>query len=138
VDKITTSVLEAFTKDNGLGKLPEEARFEHLTAYLTIRRHFSRALDTADVVVGKGGLDAIAIIVNGALITDVDQVQEMLDQNGYIEATFIFVQAERTAGFDGAKIGTIGNGAVDFFSDHPKMDRNERVKECAAINAGGL
>ncbi len=136
MDKITTSVLEAFSKENGLSALPEEARFEHMTAYLTIRRHFSRALDTSDVVVGKGGdtgLDAIAIIVNGALMTDVDQVQEMYDQNGYIEATFIFVQAERSSGFDGAKIETVGNGVVDFFSDHPKMDRNERVKECAAI-----
>jgi hypothetical protein len=138
LDRITSSVLETFTKENGLTLLPEEVRFEHLTARLTIRRHFSRALDTVDVVIGAGGdtgIDAIAIIVNGALMTDVDQVQEMLDQNGYIEATFIFVQAERTAGFDGAKIGTFGNGVIDFFADTPKMDRNDRVKENAAIMA---
>jgi hypothetical protein len=136
VDKITTSVLETFSKENGITLLPEEVRFEHLTAYLAIRRHFSRALDTEDVIVGAGGdtgLDAIAIIVNGALMTDVDHVQEMYDQNNYIEATFIFIQAERSAGFDGAKIGTIGNGVVDFFADHPKMDRNDKVKESAEI-----
>jgi len=57
----------------------------------------------------------------------------MLDQNAYLEASFIFVQAERSASFDGAKIGTIGNGVIDFFSDHPKMDRNQRVKDAAAI-----
>jgi len=88
------------------------------------------------VVVGKGGdtgLDAIAIIVNGALITDVDQVEEMLEQNGYIDASFIFVQAERSQSFDGAKIGTIGNGVVDFFSEQPKMDRNQWIKDCASI-----
>jgi hypothetical protein len=45
MDRITTSVLAAFAKENGLESLPEETRFEHLTAYLTIRRHFSRALD---------------------------------------------------------------------------------------------
>jgi hypothetical protein len=73
------------------------------------------------------------LLERAALITDVDQVQEMYDQNGYIEATFIFVQAERTAAFDGAKIGTVGNGVIDFFDDHPKMDRNEKVRECAAI-----
>lgn len=137
MDKITTSILDAFTKDNHLDpKLDEDVRFEHLTAYLTIRRHFSRALETADVVVGNGGdtgLDAIAIIVNGNLVTDVDQVQELLDQNGYLEVGFIFVQAERSASFDGAKIGTIGNGVMDFFSDHPKMDRNQNVKDAAEI-----
>jgi hypothetical protein len=100
MDRITTSILEEFSKENELGKLDESDRFEHLAAFLAIRRHFSRALDTTDIVVGKGGdtgVDAIAIIVNGALITDVDQVQEMLNQNAYLEATFIFVQAERSA-----------------------------------------
>jgi hypothetical protein len=136
MDRITKSILDEFAKQNTLVKLDEEAQFEHLTAFLAIRRHFGRALTTSDVVVGKGGdtgVDAIAIIVNGALMTDVDQVQEMLDQNGYLEATFIFVQAERSASFDGAKIGTIGNGVVDFFSETPKMDRNDKVKDAAAI-----
>jgi len=138
MDRITTSILEAFSKENELEKLAEPSRFEHLAAFLTIRRHFGRSLDTSDVVVGEGGdtgVDAIAIIVNGALITDVDQVQEMLDQNGYLEATFIFVQAERSPSFDGAKIGTIGNGVMDFFSDNPKMDRNQKVSDAAAIMA---
>jgi hypothetical protein len=105
---------------------------------LAVRRHFSRALDTNAVVVGKGGdtgLDATAIIVNGSLITDPDQVEELLSQNGYLEATFIFVQAERSAAFDGAKIGTIGTGVVDFFNETPKMDRNQRIKDAAEIQA---
>src|ERR1019366_5297850 len=136
MDRITTQLLDTFSKENGLEAFEENTRFEHLTSYLALRRHYSRALDTKDVVVGEGGdtgVDAIAIIVNGALITDVDQVQEMLDQNGYLEASFIFVQAERSASFDGAKIGTIGNGVIDFFSEHPKMDRNQAVKDAAAI-----
>lgn len=136
MDRITASVLAEFSKENQIEKLDEEDRFEHLTAFLATRRHFSRALDTSDIVVGSGGdtgVDAIAILVNGALITDVDQVQEMYDQNGFIEASFIFVQAERSAGFDGAKIGTIGNGVADFFSSTPKMDRNQKVQDAAAI-----
>jgi hypothetical protein len=136
MDRITTQVLEVFSAENGLQALQEDSRFEHLTAYLAIRRHFSRTLDTGDVVVGEGGdtgVDAIAILVNGALITDVDQVQDLLEQNGYIEATFIFVQADRSSSFNGAKIGTIGNGVSDFFSESPKMDRNQAVKDAAAI-----
>ncbi|MHC4055094.1 AIPR family protein [Bradyrhizobium sp. 25ACV] len=138
MNKIVEAILAEFSKDNGIEALPEKDRFEYLTSYLTIRRHFSRALDLNDVVIGDGGdtgIDGLAIIVNGALMTDVDQVQEMLDQNGYLEVTFIFVQAERTAGFDGAKIGTIGNGVQDFFRDVPTMVQNDSVKDAAEIRA---
>ena len=133
--------MPSFSSENGIEQLEEQDRFEYLTAYLTvrlIRRHFSRALDLKEVVIGDGGdtgIDAVAIIVNGALMTDVDQVQEMLDQNGYLEATFIFVQAERTAGFSGAKIGTLGNGVRDFFQDIPMMVQNDDVKDAAEIRA---
>ena len=73
--------------------------------------------------------------MNGSLMTDVDQVQEMLDQNGYLEATFIFVQAERSPSFEGAKIGTIGNGVQDFFRDVPQMVQNDDVKDAAEIRS---
>ena len=136
MDKITENLLTGFSKENGIEAFPEETRFEHLAAFLTVRRHYSRALDSSDLVTGAGGdtgLDAIAIIVNGALITDVDQVQELLEQNGYLEVTFIFIQAERSSSFEAAKIGTIGFGCLDFFSDTPKMPRNEQVSEAASI-----
>jgi hypothetical protein len=136
MNKIVAAILEEFSKENGIEALDEKDRFEYLTAYLTIRRHFSRALDLKDVIIGGGGdtgVDAIAIIVNGSLMTDVDQVQEMLEQNGYLETTFIFVQAERTASFDGATIGTMGNGIQDFFRDIPQMTQNDDVKDAAEI-----
>jgi hypothetical protein len=136
MNKIVQSILAEFSKDNGIEDLSEDDRFEYLVSYLAIRRHFSRALDLREVVVGDGGdtgVDAIAIIVNGALMTDVDQVQEMLDQNGYLEATFIFVQAERSAKFDGAKIGTISAGVRDFFREKPELTQNENVQDAFEI-----
>lgn len=136
MNKIVESILAEFSKDNGIEGLSEDDRFEYLTSYLAIRRHYSRALDLKEVIVGAGGdtgVDAIAIIVNGALMTDVDQVQEMLDQNGYVEATFIFVQAERSAKFDGAKIGIVGHGVRDFFRDKPELTQNENVQEAFEI-----
>jgi hypothetical protein len=138
MNKIVEAILAEFSKDNSIESLHEDDRFEYLTSYLTIRRHFSRALDLKEVVIGDGGdtgIDGLAIIVNGSLMTDVDQVQEMLDQNGYLEATFIFVQAQRSSKFEGAKIGTIGSGVEDFFADVPKMVQNDDVKDAAEIRA---
>jgi hypothetical protein len=55
VDKITENLLTGFSKENGIQALPEETRFEHLAAFLTVRRHYSRALDSSDLVTGAGG-----------------------------------------------------------------------------------
>jgi hypothetical protein len=134
MDRITEQLLEQFSSENGLEGLPEDTRFEHLAAFLAVRRHYSRALDSHDLATGSGndtGIDAVAIIVNGVLITDVDMVQELLDQNGYLEATFIFVQAERSTSFQAAKINTFGFGVSDFFNESPRLQRNEAIKDAA-------
>ena len=131
-------MLEKFSAENGLEKLPEEDRFEHLTAFSMIRRHYSRAFSTPDVVLGGGGdtgIDAIAIVVNNVLVTDIDQVAELAEQNDYVDATFIFVQSERTAGFEAAKIGTFGFGVTDFFAVDPKLPRSAEVAAAAEITS---
>ena len=115
VDRVTDSLLAGFSVENGIEELDEAKRFEHLAAFSVIRRHFSRAFSTSDVVLGGGadtGVDALAIILNNVLVTDVDGVREVASHNDYLEPVFIFVQAERSASFDGAKIGTFGFGVV--------------------------
>lgn len=103
---------------------------------LTVRRHYSEtAFDPADLVVGSGGdtgIDAVAIIVNNNLVTDVDTIDELLEVNGYLDASFVFVQAERSSNFETAKIGQFGYGVRDFFGDG-KLKRNEMVQNAADI-----
>ncbi len=96
-----------------------------------IRRHFSRSFDIEDVSMGGGGdtaIDALAIIVNNVMITDVDTVNELAEQNGRLDVSFIFIQAERTSGFDASKIGDFGFGVRDFFNPEPKIKRNAEIK----------
>lgn len=136
MDRITKSLLDEFSSEAGLGHLAEDARFEHFASYLNIGRHLSESFDTADVVTGAGGdtgVDAIATIVNGSLADDPELVTELADSNGYLDVTFVFIQAERTSGFDTSKIGQFGFGVVDFFSESPKLPRNDAVKEAAAV-----
>ena len=75
MDIITQSLLADFLKANQTEHLPEDKQFEHFIAFITLRRHHTRTFDTTDIVIGNGGntgADFIAIIVNGALVTDVD------------------------------------------------------------------
>jgi hypothetical protein len=136
MDRITSSLLDEFSKEAGVEKLPEDQRFEHFATYLAAGRFLSETFDTHDVVLGSGsdtGIDAVAIIVNGALVTDPEMVEELAATNGYIDAAFIFVQAERSPGFETAKIGQFGFGVVDFFKEKPTLPRNNAVKLAAEI-----
>ena len=138
MDRITKSLLGEFAGEASLTDLPENSQFEHFASYLTIGRHVGEALVTEDVVIGSGadtGIDAVATIVNGSLATDEELVSQLADQNGYLDVTVVFVQAERSSGFESGKIGQFGYGVVDFFSEDPKLPRNTAVEEAAKAMA---
>jgi hypothetical protein len=139
MDKITSSLLSDFSKDFGVEKVKESDRFEQFAAWLVVRRHFSDSTFLpADLHTGGGsdtGIDAIAVIVNNNLVTDVDTVEELLKQNGFLDVTFVFVQAERSASFSTAKIGNFVYGVRDFFGDS-KLDKNEvTLNYCEIMSA---
>ena len=102
MDRITKSLLDEFSKEHDLTKLSEDKQFEHFSAYLLVNRFLPDALDTSEIVVGSGGdtgIDGIGIIINGSLVCDQSQIEECISNNGYLEVTFIFIQAERSSNF---------------------------------------
>ncbi|TWO67790.1 AIPR family protein [Caenimonas sedimenti] len=131
MDIVTASLLGEFVKEHGLEALKEDSQFEHFCTYAVVHRSFSgETFNTHDLVVGAGGdtgIDAIAIFVNGTLITDMDQLEELCSLSGQLDVAFVFVQAERSSSFDAMKIGNLGFGVADFFSQDPKLKRNDRV-----------
>jgi hypothetical protein len=136
MDRITESQLNIFCKEYSLVGRPQNDQFEHFASFATVKRHYDRTFDPSDIVVGAGGdtgIDAVAIIVNNVLLTDVDTIAELEEQNGYIDATFIFVQAERSSSFDGMKIANLADGIADFFSDTPTLVRNDRLSDAAEM-----
>jgi hypothetical protein len=133
---ITEGYLAEFSAEFGIGDLPEDDRFEHFCAWLATRRHYSDStFSPAELVTGNGGdtgIDAIGIIVNNNLVTDVDTVEDLLSLNGYLDVTFVFLQAERSRHFDSAKIAKLGFGVRDFFGEK-KLPRNEAIQNCDGI-----
>ena len=110
MDRITASLLSEFSRDHGLESLSEDKQFEHFTSYLAVSRHHGETFDSADIVTGAGndsGIDGLAIIVNGSLIDEPQEINDLLAHNGYLDVSFIFVQAERSSSFETAKIGQL-------------------------------
>jgi hypothetical protein len=136
MDRITKSLLDEFVSANQLTTLPEDTAFEYFCGWLIVSNHHDESLQSEDIHVGAGadcGIDCIAIIVNGSLITEPEEIKAIADASTYLDATFIFVQAERSSSFEMSKIGQIGFGVQDFFSDRPKLVQNDDVKLMARI-----
>ncbi|WPH22312.1 AIPR family protein [Variovorax paradoxus] len=136
MDRITKSLLDESSAEHDLTALAEDKRFEHFAALLTIGRFVSEALDTTDVVIGAtgdSGIDAVAIIANGALVENSSEIEELAERNGYLDVTFVFVQAERSSAFETAKIGQFSFGVQDFFKEKPSLPRGRDVAELANI-----
>ena len=132
MDRITKSLLDEFVKQNGLELLAEETAFEHFTGYIVTSKHYTETFSSDDIHVGAGndcGIDSISIIVNGCLVTEHEEIEDLAETNGYIDATFIFNQAERSSNFETAKIGQFGYGVNDFFKTSPSLNQNDDVKK---------
>lgn len=130
MDRITTSLVSQFTEENGLNALPEDKAFEHFTAYLITSEHYTDSFQTEDIVVGEGsdtGIDSITIIVNGTIVNDPEEIEDLATTNGYLDVTFVLTQSERSGSFSTAKIGQFGFGAMDFFSEEPSLPQNNDV-----------
>lgn len=138
MDRITEALLNEFSASFGLTSEKEPDQFEKFAAYLATRRHFSEAtFDPSDIATGAGGdtgVDAIAIIVNNNIVTDVSEVDDLIETNGYLDVTFVFTQAETSSSFDMQKIGHFGYGVSDFFGD-AKLPKNEAVANFLKIMA---
>jgi AIPR protein len=135
MDKITEAQLDEFSNENALKALPQNARFEHYVSYVTVQNLYGETFDTGDIVLGGDelGLDGIAIIVNGALVPDLDSFNAIADSTTSLDVVFIFIQADRSHSFDTSKIGNIVFAIRDFFADLPKLPRTSRLKELAEI-----
>lgn len=136
VDKITSGMLKEFCGNFGLATAAEDVQFENFATYLTVRKHFSETIfSPTDLVTGAGGdtgMDAIAFIVNNTLVTDIDQIQDLLEVNKFLDVSFVFVQAKRSSGFKMSEIGQFAYGVADFFGKSA-LPKNDAVKNAAEI-----
>lgn len=136
MDRITSSLLDAFKNAQLLLSLDTPTAFEHFANYCVILSEYSDEVNLFDVWMGAEsdtGLDGIAIIVNGVLVTSCEEVDDLAETNGYIEATFILVQAKTGRKFDTAEFGNFAFGVKDFFSEKPQLRRNEHVAGAATV-----
>ena len=136
MDKITKSLLDTFSSQNELERLDASTQFEHFCNYSVVSKLNRSTFELDDIHTGSGGdcaIDGICLVVNGKIVTDQDELREIVESTGHLDADIIFIQAKTTSSFSGSDIGSFIHGVKDFLSDHPKLVQNAKIKHVKAL-----
>lgn len=136
MDKITKSLLGTFANQFDLEKLDESVQFEHFSNYSIISKLNRSTFELDDIHSGSGcdcGIDGICLVVNGKIITDIDELREVVEGPGHLDADVIFIQSKTTSSFNGSDIGSFIHGVKDFLSDEPRLVQNNKIKHVKSL-----
>lgn len=136
MDRITQSFIKELLETEELTSKGESKDFEKLANYSIISNEYNKTFDLNFVTIGDGddtGIDGISIIVNGVLIENTEEIDDLIEKNGTIEVEFTFIQSKTSSSFSTSELNTFIFGVKDFFSVSPKLRRNESLQKFADL-----
>ena len=132
MDRITSSLVKEFKENFDYGHLPDDDLFENFANYIVVSKEFGTGFDIDSISTGKGGdlgIDGIAIIVNGRLISNADELDEVCASASNLSVALTFVQSKRSSKFESSEINTLMFGIRDFLSESPKLMMNSDIED---------
>ena len=137
MDRITKALLNDFLKTQEIVNKDESSNFEKFVNYSILSNEYNKSFDIDSISIGSGndtGIDGLAIIVNGHLIEELNEIDDLLAQNGYLDVKYIFIQSKTSSTIDTSEMLQFYNGVYDFFSEEHKLVRNEDIKKLSEIS----
>lgn len=137
MDRITKSLISELLLNQDMISEGDSKDFEKLVNYCVISNEYSKTLEIDLVTVGDGGdtgIDGIAIIVNGQLIENKEEIDDLLERNNSLEVTYLFIQSKTSSNFNSGELNTFIFGIKDFFAETPSLVRNEDIERFAEIS----
>ncbi|NQU84483.1 MAG: AIPR protein, partial [Mariniphaga sp.] len=137
MDRIVKSLVEDLLKSLELSSEGIEKDFEKFSNYCLVSKEYNKSFDIDLTETGSGddtGIDGIAVIVNGQIIENKEDIDFLLTSNNYLESTFIFIQSKTSNNFSSKDMNNFGFGVKDFFSEKPKLRRNKEIDNFAEIS----
>jgi hypothetical protein len=120
MDKIIKSFLKEFSENFQLShKYNESDRFEFFSIFCALYNEYrSTSFELHDFLTGKGtqGIDGLSIIVNNKICNSIQEIDDLIDINGYMDVTFILIQSKTSEKFDGADIGNFFDWTKHYFA----------------------
>lgn len=137
MDRIVKHLLNDFLATQEMEPSEVSEDFENFVNFSIISNEYNKVLELANITVGTGddtGIDGLAIIINGQLINSAEEIDFLLENNNYIEATYLFLQAKTSPKFESSEMNNFAFGVKDFFAEEPKLRRNRDIQYLAEIS----
>jgi hypothetical protein len=135
-DDILQSYVNNFISSNDLTDIDFDKSFEHYVNYNVVSKLYPRDFDFEDLETGGQndlGIDGAAIIVNGNIIRNPEEIDFLISRNGYIKVVFALIQSKTSATFNGEQIGNFIFGIKSFFDEKTSIPENEKIANLRSI-----
>ncbi len=134
MNTIIKNLIKDFLKSEEIKSSDNSKDFEYFCNFSVVSSEYKSDFSTEDISMGNTqGIDGLAIIVNGNLVTTIEEIDDLVARNNFIEASFIFIQAKTSTSFDGADISNFFVSIIDFLSDEPKSTQSSEIKGAIAL-----
>lgn len=135
-DEVLKSYINNFISENDIAEMNEAMAFEKFVNFNIVSKLYPRDFEFEDLSTGGTddlGIDGAAIIVNGNIINDAEEINFMLSKNGRINVIFALIQSKTSDKFDGAQISNFIFGVKSLFDDKPSITENDQIKKLRKI-----
>lgn len=121
---ITKSHFNDFISAYGYEDLTENEAFEKFIIFCVTSKYVRNQTITKslidDINIGNGGdwgIDGLLIVVNGRIVTTIQDVEDMLDANGYLDVQFVFIQTKNVESINVGELGKALDGVEYVFKE---------------------
>lgn len=140
MDLVTQNLMASFKSEESLpAGMDDAVLLEHFVNFCSVSTEYGEEFDVEDLHTGGGddlGIDGVAVIVNGTMVRDAEEVDDLASTNRYLEVELVFCQAKSGSGFSGNEISSFFYGIKELLSAKPSISRNTRVAEKEALIRG--
>jgi hypothetical protein len=124
--------LNRFVDEFELDKNEKEINFEKLCHYAVLNNEliYLDDNDLDEVGIGKNkGIDGICFSIDGKILTNISEVEDLRDAKRNFDATLYFFQAKSSSKFEDNEIANFCDTVIDFLSEKPQYDLTPNAKE---------
>ncbi len=133
MDRILQSYVDNFKESMGISETDISKIFEHFVNYSVTFNSIFDKFNYEDIDVDKNegtqSIDGFGIILNGHLVTNTDEIDDIFLSKNQIDAKIIFIQSKRSTNLSTQEIGHFSYGIIDFLSETPKIKWSTTAKQ---------
>jgi len=136
-EPIINARLKKFRENWDLNNVPDGEAFEKFVNSSILTQHQPDAFNADSELLeqicvggpGDSGIDGIGIKVNGLLVKDIHEIEDLLFKFKRVNIEFIFIQSKYKPHFDSGELNNFIAGVRSFLSNTPSIPINEKITE---------